>query len=425
MITKILHSKIMIFILVLFAFILPPTINKPDQTQQFSVVLGVGIDKIEDKFEVSTQVLTSKSNQGFLESLQVHSATGENILDAVEKLSLHIGRISGFGNNSVIVFCKDVAKEDISNMLDFFLRSKRLNGNPIIMVTENKAKDILSDVAKIDESFNYSLNSVAHLNKEFASGIICTLEQFLDDYYGKTKATLVGVVNETKKTYDGIEIPSGMGTSSGSGANSGGGGSSGGSSGSSGGSGGGQEEKKVLSNDGDAALFVDGKNIAFLDNTIVEGLNILTNSSRNVYTLKNVNDKFFKNADVVLSVRNKVFTWRTGFSKNGIPRVFFDITYTLKVEQIIQNGNDRIVLDGSNNYLTPEVIRRFKLEVMDNVSSAIQVTKEYNADVYGLQLAFYRHNPIKWKNYIKELADKADAYKNIEMFLNMKVKGNL
>ena len=199
---------------------------------------------MDDKYEVSTQVITSKSNQGFLESLQVHSATGDNVLDAVEKLSLHVGRISGFGNNSVIVVCKDVAKEDISSTLDFFLRSKRLNGNPIVMVTENKAKDILSDVAKIDESFNYSLNSLAHLNNEFATGAICTLEQFLNDYYGKTSATLVGVVNETQNTSDGIEIPTEMGSSSGSGANSSGGSSGGGDSSGSSGDGGSSGGKK-------------------------------------------------------------------------------------------------------------------------------------------------------------------------------------
>ena len=168
-----------------------------------------------------------------------------------------------------------------------------------------------------------------------------------------------------------------------------------------------------------------GKNVAFLNNTTVENMNILSNSNRNVYTIKNVNDSYFKNAEVVLSVRDKSFTKRTGFSKNGIPRVFFDISYTLKVEQIIQNGNDRIVLDGSKNYLTQELVRRFKLQVMENVSSAIQITKAYDADIYGLQLAFYRHHKKGWIEYVKTLPNKADAYKNIETFLNIKVKGNL
>ena len=418
MIRKITHSKIMIFLLILFAFALPTTINKPDQTQEFSVVLGVGIDKADTGYEVSTQVLTSKSNQGFLESLQVHSSKGENVLDAVERLSLHVGRISGFGNNSVIVFSEDVAKEDISKTLDFFLRSKRLNGNPFIMVTQNKAKDILSDVAKIDESFNYSLNSLAQLNKEFASGVICTLEQFLNEYYGNLTATLVGVVNETSNKDDGIEIPSQNGSSSGSGANQG--------EGSSQSSAGGQgEANKVLSNSGDGALFVNGKQIGILDYKTVEGINILTGSNRNVYTIKNVNDEIYHNADVVVSVQNKILTKKLEFSKNGTPRVFYKINYTLKVEQIMQDGTDRIVLDGSNNYVTKELTNRFKQEVKNIVGNSINISKQYNADVFGIQLSFFRHHPHKWQNYLRKIADTAKAYQNIEFFMDINVKGNL
>ena len=420
MTVKVLQSKIMIFILALFAIMLPATISKPDQTQQYSIVLGVGIDSTDDgQYEVSTQIITSKTNQGFLESLQVHSSKGENILDAVEKLSLHLGRISGFGNNSVIVFSEDVAKQDISNMLDFFLRSKRLNGNPVIMVTQGKAKDILSDVAKIDESFNYSLNSLAQLNQEFAEGVMCTLEQFLNDYYGKTTATLVGVVNETQNSDDGIEIPEEKGSSSGGGA-TGGSSQSGGSE-----AGGSSGQSKVLSNSGDAALFIDGKQIAILNSSTVEGIKILTGATRNVYTIKNVNDEIYHNADVVVSVRNKVKTRQTIFSENGIPRAIYKINYTIKVEQILQNGNDRIVLDGSNNYLTPELKRRFIEQVKQIAADTINTTKQYNSDVYGLQLAFYRHHPHQWRKYLEALADINTAYQNIEFFLDIEVKGNL
>ncbi len=423
MIRKISHSKIMIFLLILFAFLVPTTLNKPDQTQQFSVVLGVGIDKADDGYEISTQILTSKSNQGFLESLQVHSAKGQNILDAVEKLSLHIGRISGFGNNSVIVFCEEVAKEDIANTLDFFIRSKRLNGNPVIMLTQSKAKNILSDVAKIDESFNYSLNSLAQLNNEFATGTMCTLEKFLNDYYDKTTATLVEVIKETNNASDGIEIPSDNGSSDGSGANSGGGTSSPSSSSES--NGGGEGDVKVLSNSGEAGVFKEGKQIAIMDYKTVEGINILSTSKRNVYTIKDVNDHIFHNAEVVLSVRNKTITKELKFSKNNIPRVLYNIQYTLKVEQIIQNGIDRIILDGSNNYLTDELIRRFTNEVKSSVANSINIAKSYNADVLGWQLAFFRHQPKKWQNYLKSLPDVNDALYKIECFLNINVKGNL
>ena len=417
---KILHSKIMLILLAIFLVFFPLTINEPDQTQKYSVVLGVGIDKKDDEYEVSTQILTSKSNQGFLESLQVHSAKGKNMLDAVEELSLHLGRISGFGNTSVIVFCEEVAKEGIAETLDFFIRSKRLNGNPFIVITKDNAKDLLSDIAKIDESFNYSLNSLANLNQDFMNGSIITLNDFLNNFYSKTTASVVSQINQTNKEDEGILIPETGGSQSSGGANGGDGASSGGNS-----SSGGEQEKKVVSNKGESSLFVGSKQVAVVDPQTVEGMNILLGSKRNSFTINNVNDEIYHNATVVMSLKSSQKTRRLTFSKNGIPRVLYNINYVVKVEQILQNGVDPILLNGSNNYVTPTLIQKTKDQILSYAGNSVTYFKEYNADVYGLQRAYYRHHPKKWGEFLKTLPDKSQAFQKIEFFLDIDIKGNL
>ena len=412
-----LNSKIMIFLIIVSIFLLPLTLNMPDQTQGYSLVVGVGIDKSADEYEISTQVITSKASQGFLETLQVHSAKGNNVLDAVEKLSLHLGRISGFGNTSAIVFSEEVAKEGIANVLDFFLRSKRLNGNPIIIITKSSAKDILSDASKIDESFNYNLNSLAKLNQDFANGTIATLETFLNNYYGKTTATVISQINETNNEDDGILIPESNSSSTDGGAN---GGSSG--SGSSGQSG---KEKKVLSNSGESSLFVGDKQIATISADTVESMNILTGAKRNAYTIKNVSDDIYRNATVVLSVKDSFKTRSLDFSKNGIPRVHYNCYYAMKVEEILQDGVDPILLDGTNNYLTPTLIEKIREQIAQKTGEAVNEFKSYNADVYGLQSAFYRYHPKKWQKFLENLDDKNEAFQKIEFFVNVHIDGNL
>ena len=416
---KILHSKIMIFILIAFVLLFPATINMPDQTQSFSVVLGVGIDMAEGGgYEISTQVLTSKANQGFLETLQVHSAKSEDVLDAVEKLGLHLGRISGFGNTSVIVLCEEVAKNGIAEMLDFFLRSKRLNGNPLIVITQKSAKELLSDVAKIDESFNYNLNTLAKLNEDFGTGSIITLETFLNNFYSNTTASVIPQINETNDESDGIIIPE-TGASGSSG-----GVTVGSSSSSSGGQGGGEQEKKVISNSGYSSLFVGSKQIATLSPDDVEGMNILTGTKRNSITVKNVSDSIYHNATISVSIKGSSNAKHLKFS-NGIPRAFYNVQYTVKVEQIMQNGTDPIILNGSNNYLTSALQKKLKQKIMEDASNAVILFKNYNADVYGLQNSFYKYHPILWKKFLKTLPDKSKAFQAIEFFLNIELIGNL
>ena len=406
----------MIIILAIFFVLFPATINMPDQTQQYSVVLGVGIDKSGDEFEVSTQILTSKSNQGFLESLQVHSAKSKNMLDAVEELSLHLGRISGFGNTSVIVFSEEVAKEGIAETLDFFVRSKRLNGNPFIVITKKDAKELLSDIAKIDESFNYSLNSLAKLNQEFSIGTIVTLNDFLNNFYSKTTASVISQINQTNNEDDGILIPESNGSNSSGGTNNSGNDSSSNNS---------SQEKKVISNKGEGSLFVGSKQIAVANQHIIEGMNILSGAKRNSFTINNVSDEIYRNATVIMSLKGSLKTRKLGFSKQGIPRVFYCVNYIVKVEQILQNGVDPILLNGSNNYLTKTLIQKTKDQILNDAGNSVAFFKQYNADVYGLQQAYYRHHPKKWAKYLESLNDKTTAFKNIEFFLDIKINGSL
>ena len=416
----------MIFILIACVLLIPATINIPDQPSTYSLVLGVGIDKSENEYEVSTQILTSKANQGFLESLQVHSATAGNILLAVEKLALHLGKISGFGNTSVIVFSEEVAKEGIAETLDFFLRSKRLNGNPFLLVTNKSAKSVLSDVAKIDESFNYSLNSLAKLNGEASVGTIITLADFMNNYYSGTTASVISQINETTQENQGILIPSQNDSSGSGGAN---GGSVQTSLGlavqTSASDGGGSVEKKVVSNDGYSSLFVGAKQIATLTPKDCEGMNTLLNLRRNVFTVKGVSDEVYHNATVVLSIRDVKKTRVLKFSSHGVPRVYYTIKYALKVEQIREKDNDGIVLSGISNYLTPTLTKMLTSQIKQTASDAINLFKGYNADVYGLQEAFYKHHPKQWQKYLHSLQNSQDAFKNIEFFVDLQLTGNV
>ena len=406
--------------IIIFVVLFPFTINMPDQTQSYSIVLGVGIDKSEEGYEISTQILTSKANQGFLETLQVHSAKGKNMLDAVEELSLHLGRISGFGNTSAIVFSEDVAKEGIAETLDFFLRSKRLNGNPFIVVSRNKAKNILSDAAKIDESFNYNINSLAKLNRDFANGTIMTMENFLNNYYSGTTASVISQINQTNNDYDGVMIPDTNSQSSSGGAN-------GGSSSSEGQSSGGSEggETRVLSNKGDSSVFIGSKQVANIDAHVVEGMNTLLYTKRNSYTINNVSDAYFHNATVVLSQKNSYLTRVLKFSKNGIPRVYFDIHYTMKVEQILQDGINQVILDGSQNYMTPTLQQKIQEYIREQTAVSLNIFKELNADVYGFQQSFAKYHPKKWKKFLDGLDNQKDAFKKVEVFMKIQLKGNL
>lgn len=408
---KILKSKIMIVILIILSIFVPLTINNVKQTDKRTVAIAVGIDKEDDNYLISTQIIVPEASSTFNGNIRVYSARGENILDAIENLSVHMGKVAGFSNVSAIVFGKDMAKEGIAKTLDFFLRSKRLNDNATLITTNKKAYDLLQSVAKIDNSFSYSINALARLNQESSLGATATIESFLNDYYSGTNASLVGQIRQVQDDEEGISANNSMQSSADGSTTANASVQSE------------QDKNNVVSNSGYTSLFVNGKEEIVITPDQMKGFNVFLGiSKRGVITLKGISDELYKNADVAVSIKNKIITEQLGY-KNGIPRITYNINYTVQVEQIRQNGVNQIILDGSKDYVTKAVKEKLITEIKRYAADSINLSKQYNADVFKAQEAFYKYTKKEWNNYLSKLTDKSQAYQNIEFFLNLKISG--
>lgn len=413
---KITKSKILIIFLVAVLLFVPSTINQPKQTDDRALVIAVGVDFEDEQYLLSLQILEPESSQTFKETLKVYSSTGKNMLECMQNVSVHLGRISGFGNTSAIVFGNDVAKQGITESLDFFLRSKRLNDNATILTTNQRAKDLLSAVAKIDKNFAYSLNNLVELNKKTIISSSSTMIKFLNNYYGGTSASFVSQIIMDSDDNTGIDTENSQQDSDGAVAT--------------------QAQtssdqnaqtnnvNSVISNDGHTSVFVDGKQVAILLPEQMVGFNNLKGQKHGVYTLENVNDEVLQNAQVVMSIKNKLSNPIYEF-KNGVPRIYYNLTYYLKVEQILQDGNSPLVLDSSRTYVSEEVKNLFISQIKTQIADSINVAKELNADLFDAQSHFNKFKHKEWQEYIKKLPNKEDAFQNIEFFVHINVLGQI
>lgn len=419
---KILHSKIMIIIILIFALLLPQTINMPKQIDLRAFVIAVGVDKTDDgtNYVLSTQVVVPEPSLSFGENLQVYSAEGKNMIECIEHLSLHIGKIAGLGNVSVVVFGNDVAVDGINDSLDFFLRSKRLNDNATVMTTDKKAKDLLSSVAKIDKNFGYSLNGIARMNSESLITRATNLENFLNDFYNNT-ATFVSQVRLESDDNMGIDSSKSGGQASGGQDTST---VSATQSKNTSSSDTAESEQTVVSNSGYTSVFFKGKQVEVFEPEQMKGFNNLLGIMRGVYTVENVCDNNFDNATVAMSVKKEHVSKSLEF-KNGIPQVKYHLKYSLKVEQILQNGTEQIILDGNKNYVTTAVVNKFRDLVKSQIASSINLEKYYNLDLLSTMLDYKRFRHNDWNNFIKTLPDKENALSKIEFFVDVEAKGNV
>lgn len=415
---KLLSNKFVWLFLAFMLLLFPIAIDMAPQTQYRSVVIGIGLDKKGDEYLFSTKILEPTLNQGFAENVQVYSATGDNCLSAMQKLTTDLGKITGLSNTSVVVFSEEIAKEGIGSFLDFLIRCGRLNDNPILVITKKSAKQLLLDISKIDSSFSLSLNSLSKYNGVEVNSQLATMEGFLNNYYGGKTATLIGQINENKNSDDGIAVENQLSSNS-----TGGGGAADGQSGG-GGSGGDSEDtaSKTIENSGNTSLFVDDKQVATLSSDDIKGFNVCLNSTRGAYTLKNVSDEYFKNADIVLTVKSKLGMTTYDFSKAGTPRITYHLRFQVQIENIIQSDLDTNLLSSTKKYLTKTVANKFKRQIEQDIAHSLEIAREYNADVFGAQDGFAKFRPNKWAEYVKNLNDKSKAFQNIDFFIDVQVK---
>lgn len=414
MLNNFFKNRIFIVLLLITICFLPFSISTPAQTAVRSVVIGVGIDKSpedENKVELSAQIIVPHYDVGFNENAQVLSADGPNVTEAFENMSVHIGKIMGLGHCSVIVFGETMKNENIAKTLDWFYRSKRLDSNASIIYTEGSAKELLQTSLQVDNNLSLNLNSIMQFNEPLSFAKKTEIIPFLKTYYNAKESILVPIINLNTNDYEGLSVEENGTPSSGSGESS----SS---------SSGGDNTQKFISNDGECAIFKNGKFVTKISKDEVRGFNDLTGrTQKGIAVLDNVNDENLTNAQVSITKRALWKTSKISFNDEGKPKIEYNLIYTGRVEQIIQDKIDLTILDGYKDYVSQNIKNKFTDFIKNNCANAINICKKYNVDCLNIYQTFNAYNKEKWQKYISSLENPEDYMQNVDVFVNVKLRG--
>lgn len=132
------------------------------EMSELQIVSAVGIDKIEDQYEISVQIVRA---QEFSENSKgespyiVYSVKSNTILGGVSKLSKKVPFLLYIGHIEYIVIGEEVAKDDVSKVIDGLLRNEKARSDPKMYVSKDYyAKEIISVLHQIRLSSRNSIN---------------------------------------------------------------------------------------------------------------------------------------------------------------------------------------------------------------------------------------------------------------------------
>lgn len=395
--------KLIVWGFILILALTVPEITKPAMSQTEAIVTMLCVDTKDDKVNIATTVLTPSQEKKA--NYEVFSGEGETLGDAVNNVSLSIGKQMGFAQCEILALGENICEVGVIPTLDFLTRTKKVDRNATLICFTGEADDFAQCVADMSDKKSLNLDNIISYDQRYIIAQDSSIETFYKGYFSEISLGIIPLLKvETEEKLNAIEV---QGQSSGAGAESG---SSSMQS---------QSEKKYLLNDGTTSAFKNGKKAVEIEPNMIKKINLILKESRNgSITVENLNDKLYNNATVVFSYEDKSLKLKTNF-KNGKPIYKIEFSAAFIIEEVIQDDPNVEFLKRNKDFFTEEAVRRLEDEIKTSIEDVIKYCKENKIDLIDAYRNFHNKNYKDFKEYFKEYKEK--YLDNIDYEISVKV----
>jgi spore germination protein KC len=176
--------------------------NSSQSLSDLTIVQCVGVDLDDDKTNVSLQYLNLSKGGGSTESLSgnitsVADGNGTSISDAISSTSKTLSKEIFFGQNKIVVFGMDYAKDSLKNGMDYLLRSVDSRPDVITAISDGTAKEILESKERDARVPAENVYNLLFVGEENGLGAVVTVNELLDLYSDSTSDVYLPVIKAT------------------------------------------------------------------------------------------------------------------------------------------------------------------------------------------------------------------------------------
>lgn len=160
------------------------------ELNELAIANAVGIDYIDNKYVVTTQVLklskegeNSTSNNSIL-----YEGHGDSIVDAIRDISMKYPNNLYLGHLELMIIGNGMIDKGINDCFDYFLRSPEARNDVYLLVSkDNSAKEILNPDSEKEEDFPTRdiITTINNSMKKNGHATDINLEEFIANYLDK------------------------------------------------------------------------------------------------------------------------------------------------------------------------------------------------------------------------------------------------
>jgi len=400
--------KMILWIFLIILLFTVPEVTKPAMSETEAIVTMMSIDKIDENIKVSTAVLTPATEKQV--NYEVYSGIGATVGEAVENVSLSLGKSMGFAQCEIMAFGDNISNEGIMSSLDFMTRTRKVGRNALLINFSGDVEEFQQAVINLNIEKSLPLEDILSFDRRYIPTKDSNIHAFYKGYFSKISTGIMPKVQLLKEKEGKNPIELEGGSTGGGNANEPGSGT------------GGTNNKQYLLNDGTVCVFKDGKKEVELKPELMKNLNLmLNNEQEGTLKVENVTDELYKNSNIVLSITEKTVKFSPKF-EGPTPIMDIEVELVVVVEEVDEENPNKNFLKRNKEFLTPALVEKTKETVKNKTSEIINFCKQNDVDIIGVYKNFYRK---QYKNFKKYYSIAQEKYlDNVEFNISVKVSSS-
>lgn len=381
-----------------------PEITRPAMSQTEAIVTMLSIDKHGENIRVATNVLTPASEKKA--NYEVYLGEGETLDEAIENVSLAIGKSMGFAQCEIMAFGDTISEEGVISSLDFMTRTRKVGRNAMLINFSGELEEFAQSIVNLNVEKALAIENIMNFDKRFVLSTESNIDAFYRGYFSEISLGLMPKIKlETESSNNAIEVQESS-VGGGSSAEPGSGGS-------------GQGEKKYILNDGTTSIFKNGKKTIEITPSEMRELNIFLNRSQEgTVKVEGVTDDLYTDATVILHLSNKSINYKPYFIENK-PVYSMEVELTVMVEQVDDKNPNKKMLRRNKEFLTDALVDKLTKKVENVGKDAVRFCQDNKVDLLRVYEQFYRKRYYEFEEYYK--TNREDYLNNIEYDIKVKV----
>ena len=393
------HKRIKFYMLIflsVFVFFISADYNYIN-IEKTALIVSLGIDKKDDLYSVTTQIAIPQASTDTATNLEsIITGEGDTIYSAISKIGEQTGWYPKLSFCNLIVLGESVLDDDVMNVIDFFVRSYKVEDSAILCACEGTAKDLLASTSPLDNVSGFALSKIFVRDFNTASRIMTTtIKNFSIGYYSKSNSNFMPYVKKVKLDDQTQQADKGLSGSSGES-------SSGSSSGSPNNGGQSGENSSVIYDATSTLLFYNGKKVGILDSDLTLAFSLLFKSVNETSFSITSHDSDGKEGTYLISVTKATHKRKLTFIDNKpVFRVYLDLWLKVSDSNLSQSINEISSLGKLND----ETLYKSQLYVENMIKNLFETTKKSGSDVFEYVNLLYKFYPFKFDEHKYTIKD--------------------